>query len=147
MKRKKLYGALFAVCAALTAAFIVCAVLFNRGGAEFTSVVAGEKQYARVAVFEGGSLLAGRDNTLAAYDEAGALLWEDASLGNVAVAIELSGDGSAFTKYRRANAWRKFPDTRARAVRSPSPTSRISPFRKTKARLPFRTVPARAAII
>ena len=31
MKRKKLYGALFAVCAALTAAFIVCAVLFNRG--------------------------------------------------------------------------------------------------------------------
>ena len=46
------------VCAALTAAFIVCAVLFNRGGAEFTSVVAGEKQYARVAVFEGGSLLA-----------------------------------------------------------------------------------------
>ena len=94
MKRKKLYGALFAVCAALTAAFIVCAVLFNRGGAEFTSVVAGEKQYARVAVFEGGSLLAGRDNTLAAYDEAGALLWEDASLGNVAVAIELSGDGA-----------------------------------------------------
>ena len=63
MKRKKLYGALFAVCAALTAAFIVCAVLFNRGGAEFTSVVAGEKQYARAAVFEGGSLLAGRDNT------------------------------------------------------------------------------------
>ena len=43
MKRKKLYGALFAVCAALTAAFIVCAVLFNRGGAEFTSVVAGRQ--------------------------------------------------------------------------------------------------------
>lgn len=92
MKAKRVFGVLFAGFLALAAAFAVCAVFANRtGGVE--PVFAGEKQYARAAVFEGGSLLAARDNTLAAYSPEGELLWEDAALTNIVVAAAIAPDG------------------------------------------------------